>query len=114
MANPLACAVANASIELLLASDWSGKVAAVAAGLETGLAPCRDLAQVADVRVLGAIGVVEMHKAVSMEQIQTQFVEQGVWVRPFGKLVYVMPPYVMNGQDLAQLTAAICHVVGQQ
>jgi adenosylmethionine-8-amino-7-oxononanoate aminotransferase len=114
MGNPLACAVASASIDLLLESDWSGKVAAIAKGLESGLAPCRDFPQVADVRVLGAIGVVEMKKPVKMSQIQPQFVEQGVWVRPFGKLVYVMPPYIMDSQELAQLTAAICRVVEAQ
>ncbi len=114
MANPLACAVAGASIDLLLESDWAAQVAKISAGLEAGLATCRELPQVADVRVLGAIGVVEMQAPVDMAQIQPQFVAQGVWVRPFGRLVYVMPPYVMNEQDLARLTAAICRVVEQQ
>lgn len=114
MANPLACAVACASIELLLESDWQQQVARIETGLESGLAPCRQLDSVADVRVFGAIGVVEMKQPVDMRKIQPMFVEKGVWVRPFGKLVYVMPPFVMNETDLAFLTAAICDVVGAQ
>lgn len=111
MANPLACAVAVASIELLLETDWQQRVLQLEKGLEAGLAPCRDLDTVADVRVLGAIGVVEMNKPVEMRTIQPKFVERGVWVRPFGKLVYVMPPYVMGQNDLAYLTGAIHDVV---
>ena len=114
MANPLACAVACASIELLLEGDWQQRVAQISAGLEAGLAPCRRFDSVADVRVLGAIGVVEMKQPVDMRTIQPEFVDQGVWVRPFGKLVYVMPPFVMNDDDLTFLTSAICKVVGAQ
>jgi adenosylmethionine---8-amino-7-oxononanoate aminotransferase len=105
MANPLACAAANASLQLL--QGWEPRVAQLEQGLQSGLAACRDAASVEDVRVLGAIGVVELKRDVVMADAQRYFVEQGVWVRPFGKLVYVMPPYVMEPDDLAQLCAAI-------
>ena len=111
MANPLACHVACASIRLLVESDWQQQVARIARLLEQGLAPCRELAQVADVRVLGAIGVVELKKPVAMREMQAAFVERGVWVRPFGRLVYVMPPYCITAVDLQILTAAIVQVV---
>jgi adenosylmethionine-8-amino-7-oxononanoate aminotransferase len=111
MANPLACAVALASIELLLDSPWQARIAEIEAGLREGLEPCRELTGVADVRILGAIGVVELHTAVDMKSITRQFVEAGVWVRPFGKLVYLMPPYLINRQDLASLTGAMCKIL---
>ncbi len=114
MANPLACAVARASVQLLLDSDWQGQVSGLAQGLEQGLAPCRELASVKEVRVLGGIGVVEMKEPVVMERIQDAFVAKGVWVRPFGCLVYVMPPYCMNAEDLYILTAAICDVLSEE
>jgi adenosylmethionine-8-amino-7-oxononanoate aminotransferase len=111
MGNPLACAVAVASLTLLDANDWAAQVSRLEVGLRAGLAPCRDMAHVADVRVLGAIGVVELRAPVRMAEIQTAFVEAGVWVRPFGRLVYVMPPYVMSAADLAVLTSAVVRVV---
>lgn len=114
MANPLACTAALTSIRLLLASDWQKNIRRIEAGLTQGLAPCRKLDQVAEVRVLGAIGVVEMKQPVNMQAITAAFVENGVWVRPFGKLVYLMPPFVINDDDLATLTAAVVSVLTQQ
>jgi adenosylmethionine-8-amino-7-oxononanoate aminotransferase len=111
MGNPLACAVANASIELLLAGDWRATIARIEAALRAGLAPCRGLPGVADVRVLGAIGVVEMAAPVQMRAIQRRFVELGVWVRPFGRLIYLMPPYVIEPPDLDTLCLAVVQVV---
>ncbi len=113
MANPLACAVANASIDLLLMNNWSRNVTRIGNGLRTGLAPCKDMDAVADVRVLGAIGVVELHEPVEMATIQKAFVERGIWVRPFGKLVYVMPAYIMSDDDLYFLCRNICDVVSE-
>ncbi len=111
MANPLACHVACASIRLLLESDWQQRVRRIGQLLEQGLQPCRELPQVRDVRVLGAIGVVEMNEPVIMRAMQEAFVARGVWVRPFGRLVYVMPPYCMTEDDLRALTTAMVEVV---
>ncbi len=113
MANPLACAVALASIDLLLATDWQAKVERIEAGLTQGLAEADLWPHVKEVRVLGAIGVVELTHPVEMKSVQPMFVEQGVWVRPFGSLVYLMPPFVMEPDDLASLTAAVCRVLGR-
>jgi adenosylmethionine-8-amino-7-oxononanoate aminotransferase len=117
MANPLACAAGLASIDLLMNSPWQRHILEIEQGLLTGLEPCSDFAWVADVRVLGAIGVVELEMPVDMRVMQPQFVDAGVWVRPFGKLVYLMPPYITGESDLQQLTAAVVEVVngcGQQ
>jgi len=111
MANPLACTAASTSIRLLLNSDWQQNNSRIQTGLGTGLAPCRELKQVKEVRVLGAIGVVEMQQAVNMQTITPAFVDAGVWVRPFGKLVYLMPPFIINDDDLETLTAAVVNVV---
>lgn len=111
MANPLACAVAIKSTQMLLAQDWSAKVASIAAQLKQQLMPLQQLSHVQNVRVLGAIGVVELKHAVDMQSIQQQFVEHGVWIRPFGKLVYVMPPYIIQAQELAQLLTQMTKVI---
>ncbi len=111
MGNPLACAVAKASIELLLSSSWEERIKRIEQRLEAGLTPCRDLPHIADVRILGAIGVVETKQPVKIAEIQKRFVQQGVWIRPFGKLVYVMPPYIIEDDDIELLTDAICEVL---
>jgi len=113
MGNPLACAIANASIDLLLGQDWRRNIARIESALTTGLAPCRSLPGVAEVRVLGAIGVVEMAAPVPMRDVQRRFVELGVWVRPFGRLVYLMPPYVISDTQLQRLCDATLQVVGE-
>ena len=111
MGNPLACAVANASIRLLLEGDWQENVARIERGLIRGLEDCRGFAGVADVRVLGAIGVVEMERPVVLREIQPRFVDKGVWVRPFGRLIYLMPPYVMTDEDLDYLCLSTRQVI---
>jgi adenosylmethionine-8-amino-7-oxononanoate aminotransferase len=113
MANPLACATAIASIQLLLSQPWQRTVERLRSELTAGLAPARNLDSVADVRTLGAIGVIELKEAVDMRTVQPMFVERGIWVRPFGKLVYAMPPYIMGTADVATLTAAMVDVVAQ-
>jgi adenosylmethionine-8-amino-7-oxononanoate aminotransferase len=107
MANPLACAVARASLGLLEDGSWQPRVANIEQGLRDGLAPARELPGISDVRVLGAIGVIELERPVDVAGATAAAVEHGVWLRPFGRLIYAMPPYVIGARDLAAVTAAM-------
>jgi adenosylmethionine---8-amino-7-oxononanoate aminotransferase len=107
MANPLACAVALASIDLLLSQDWSATIARISAGLSAGLAPAAARPGVKDVRVLGAVGVVHLEGPVDVPRATATALEHGVWVRPFRDLIYTMPPYVCTDDEIARICAAI-------
>ena len=113
MANPLACSAAVASTNILVNSNWKEKIKNIELQLEE-LKVCCSFNNVKDVRVLGAMGVVEMKQPVDMQTIVPQFVNAGVWVRPFGKLVYLMPPFIINNEDLSKLTSSVVHIVKQQ
>ena len=113
MANPLACAVANASIDLLLSQDWLARIKEIEVQLHSGLERCRQLKNVVDVRVLGAIGVVELDTPVDMHTIPEAFVKRGVWVRPFDRLIYLMPPYIIESEQLNLLTSAVYDVISE-
>jgi adenosylmethionine-8-amino-7-oxononanoate aminotransferase len=111
MANPLACSAAVASLDLLIANNWHKKVKTIEANLKDHLQRFIQLESVADVRVLGAIGVVEMKQPVDMKDIQPRFVEAGIWVRPFGRLVYIMPPYIIEAEELKALIQGMYSVL---
>ncbi len=112
MGNPLACAVSIASIDLLLSTDWEYKVKNMELRMKEWLEPARNISSVEDVRVLGGIGVVQMKNVVDVGKVQGEFVQRNVWVRPFGKLVYIMPPYVIEENELKILCEAIVDVAG--
>jgi adenosylmethionine-8-amino-7-oxononanoate aminotransferase len=114
MGNPLACSVANASIDLLLSQNWSNNIGRIENTLKKHIEPFKSLANVAKTRVLGAIGVIEMKQPVNLADIQRKFVEQDIWVRPFGKLVYVMPPFVITDDELEKLMTAVFKVISTE
>ncbi len=111
MGNPLACAISAANIDLLLSYDWQQRIADIEQQLRRELEPCRELSGVRDVRCLGAIGVVELEKPVDMSLLQPAIVEKGVWLRPFGHLLYTMPPYIIEPDELRRITAAMYEVL---
>ncbi len=114
MGNPLAAATALASTRLLLSDDWHSNIQRIHRQLTEGLSPCENYSHVQEVRCLGAIGVVEMQQPVDMAKIQDAFIKQEVWIRPFGKLVYVMPPYIMSNDELKRLTQAMVTVLADE
>jgi adenosylmethionine-8-amino-7-oxononanoate aminotransferase len=107
MANPLACQVASTSLSLLQASDWQAKVKAIEAQLTEELTPLANLPAVKEVRVLGAIGVIEMKQAVDVERFQQLMIESGVWIRPFMNLIYLMPPFIIEASEISHITNSI-------
>lgn len=111
MANPLACAVALKSTQLLLSQDWQARVQQIEQVLKDHLQPLNALPQVADIRVLGAIGVVELQQPVDLASFQAECVRRGVWIRPFGRLVYVMPPFVISAEQLKTLLVHMCEMI---
>ena len=113
MANPLACAAANASLDLFEDGERLRQVAAIESWMADGLAPCRAIAGVKDVRVKGAVGVVQLARRRDIPWLRQRFVEEGVWLRPFGDVVYLMPPFIVSHDELARLTDAVVTVLGE-
>ncbi|GFO71133.1 adenosylmethionine---8-amino-7-oxononanoate aminotransferase [Bathymodiolus japonicus methanotrophic gill symbiont] len=113
MANPLACATALASLKLLLNSPWQATVGNIEQKLSSGLQVCQQYSHVKDVRVIGAIGVIELYQPVDLKTLQPKFVDAGVWVRPFNKLIYLMPPFIISDAELSSLIDAVCTVVAE-
>jgi adenosylmethionine-8-amino-7-oxononanoate aminotransferase len=114
MANPLACAVACASIDLLLAGPWQQRVAAIETACRRHLEPCRSWPGIADVRVKGAIGVLELQQPVQLAALTRRLLGRGIWLRPFGRLVYLMPPYIISADDLDALLGGMTAAVGEE
>ena len=111
MGNPLACAIASANLDLLVARDTQAEVTRIERGLAAGLEPAASLDSVADVRVLGAVGVVQLREPVRVPEVTAAAIERGVWLRPFRDLVYTMPPYVTSDADLALVTEGLVGAV---
>jgi adenosylmethionine-8-amino-7-oxononanoate aminotransferase len=110
MANALACAVSVASVEVLLNQDWRSRIAQISAGLTAGLEPARALPGVTDVRVCGAIGVIECDRPVDLAVATPAALDRGVWLRPFRNLIYAMPPYICPPEEIAQITSAMVEI----
>jgi adenosylmethionine-8-amino-7-oxononanoate aminotransferase len=113
MANALACSVSLANISLLHSWPWQEKTRDMDTRMREALLPCREYHGVTDVRVLGAIAVVELESQVDISKITPEFVNQGVWIRPFSNLIYIMPPYIIEEEELNRLTESICNVVSR-
>lgn len=111
MANPLACAIANESIDILAENDMEARIAHLNEVISKGLEPARGFSNVEDVRSIGAIGVVEMKEPVNVGEFQKECVKRGIWVRPFGKNVYIMPPYIISDDDLNYLITNMLEIV---
>ena len=111
MANPLACSAATASIDLLLQGNWKKRVTEIETILRDQLMPFKSHQSIFDVRVLGAIGVIEFNEVLDMKKTQEKLIDSGVWLRPYGKLLYTMPPFIISDQELLKITGAMSEVV---